>query len=63
MKKRWIYNVVICAKCDGRKLETAKRRTYIGVLLFIVKMSKKYSKEFAKARIDGCFEQIQKEIR
>ncbi len=63
MKKRWVYNVVIYTKRDGRKLETAKCRTYIGVLLFIVKMSKKYSKKFAKARIDGCFEQIQKEIR
>lgn len=52
MKKRWIYNVVIYTKRDGRKLETAKCRTYIGALLFIVKMSKKYSKEFAKARID-----------
>lgn len=56
MKKQWVYNVVIRTKCDGRKLETAKRRTYIGALLFIKKMSKKYSKEFAKARIDGCFE-------
>lgn len=63
MKKRWIYNVVIYTKRDGRKLENAKRRTYIGAILFIAKMSKKYSKEFAKARIDGCFEQIQKEIR
>lgn len=52
MKKRWIYNVVIYTKRDGRKLETAKRRTYIGAILFIAKMSKKYSKEFAKARID-----------
>lgn len=52
MKKRWVYNVVIYTKRDGRKLENAKCRTYIGALLFIVKMSKKYSKEFAKARID-----------
>lgn len=52
MKKRLVYNVVICAKCDGRKLETAKCRTYIGAILFIAKMSKKYSKEFAKAHID-----------
>lgn len=62
-EKRWIYNVVIYAKRDGRKLEIAKRRTYMGALLFIAKMSKKYSKEFAKARIDGCFEQMQKGIR
>lgn len=52
MKKRWVYNVVICTKRDGRKLETKKCRTYIGAILFVVKMSKKYSKEFAKAHID-----------
>ena len=52
MKKRWIYNVTIYTKSDRRKLESVKCRTYIGALFFIRKMSKKYSKEFAKARID-----------
>lgn len=58
MKKRWIYSVTIYTKSGRRKLESIKCRTYIGALFFIRKMFKKYSKEFAKAYIDGNFDEI-----